>query len=253
MRCSCLILPLLLLLPWPARAIEARYSVYAAGLTVVEVDAKFDVGGDRYAAELDYRSVGPLGLFSSSRQRTVVRGRLLDGRAVPSEFVSNGTLRGAPRATRIDYSGGQPQVMQLVPPNEAEREPVPPASQAGTVDSLSAMAALIAQVNATGRCEGQTTTFDGRRLAVLQAWTSGRQPLEPTGRSSYAGPTLRCEFSGVQRGGFLLNEDRAALEKPYRGSAWFAAPAPGAPMIPVRIAFSTRWFGDTTMYLVSSR
>lgn len=235
----------------PTWAVEAHYEVYAAGLNVLELDANFDIVPDRYWVTLDYRTVGAFGLFSRSRQRTVVQGRLVDGRALPREFVSSGVLRGEPRATRIDYGSGQPVVVQLVPPNKAEREVVPAGRQAGTVDTVSAMAALIARVNSTGRCDGEAMTFDGRRLALLQARTSGAQALSATGRSSFAGPTLRCEFTGTQIGGFMLDEDRASLAKPQHGSAWFAAVSPGGPMIPVRVAFRTRFFGEATMYLVS--
>jgi hypothetical protein len=240
----------LLLLPAPAAALDAHYEAYAAGVNVVDMDASFDVKADRYHVRIEYRTVGALGLVVSSRQATTVDGRFdAAGRAVPERFFSSGTLRGSPRVTQIDYRDGKPSVRQLVPPNDGEREDVPPAQQAGTVDTLSAMAELIRKVNATGRCDGQVTTFDGRRLASMAARTSGPQPLDPSGRSSYAGPTLRCEFSGRQLGGFKLDEDRATLARPQQGTAWFAAATPGGPMIPVRIAFRTPWFGEATMYL----
>jgi hypothetical protein len=73
--------------------------------------------------------------------------------------------------------------------------------------------------------------------------------LEPTGRSSFAGRALRCDFVGRQSAGFMLDEDRERLQQPQMGTAWFAAVAPGGPKIPVRMAFRTRWFGEATMYL----
>ena len=36
------------------------------------------------------------------------------------------------------------------------------------------------------------------------------------------------------------------------GSAWMAPVLPGAPSLPVRIAFQTRWFGWATMYLTGA-
>ena len=233
----------------PAQALEAHYQAYAAGLNVIEMDARFDIGADRYKIELDYRTVGSFGLLAGAQQKTVVQGRMERGKAIPDTFLSNGMWRGSPRITAIDYPAGLPEVRQLVPPNATEREPVPTDRQANTMDTLSAMATLIAQVNATGRCDGNLTTFDGRRLASLESRTSGMQPLEPTGRSSYAGPTLRCDLVGRQLAGFMLDEDRERLLRPQTGTAWFASVMPGAPMIPVRVAFRTRWFGEATMYL----
>ena len=153
------------------------------------------------------------------------------------------------RLTLIDYRDGQPTVRQLVPPTETEREPVQPGQQTDTIDTLSAMAELIHTIQRTGRCDGRVTTFDGRRLSVLEARTSGPQSLDPTRRSSFAGMTLRCDFVGRQLAGFMLDEDRTTLQRPQTGTAWFAATAPDGPVVPVRIAFRTRWFGDATMYV----
>ena len=232
-----------------AQAVALHYEAYAAGVNVIDMDADFAVDPARYHVVLAYKAVGPLGLLSTSHQKTTVDGHFAGNRPVPERFYSSGVLRGENRLTEIDYAGGQPRIRQMAPPNEKEREAVAPVAQANTVDTLSAMAQLINQVNTTHRCEGTLMTFDGRRLATLSARTMGEQPLEKTGRSSFAGPTLRCEFSGRQLGGFKTDEDRAVQEKVQQGTAWFAALTPGGPMVPVRIAFRTKWFGEATMYL----
>ena len=242
---------LLVVFAVPAEAVEVHYEAYAAGLNVVAMDADFDVTADRYRVKLDYRTVGGLSVLFSSRQSTTVEGRFVGDRAVPQRFYSAGTLRGAPRVTQIDYRDGQPVVRQLVPATETEREPVAPAQQADTIDSLSAMAELIHTIQRTGRCDGRATTFDGRRLSMLDARTAGPQALESSWRSSFAGMTLRCDFVGRQLAGFMLNEDRATLQRPQMGTAWFAPLVPGGAVVPVRIAFRTRWFGDATMYVAA--
>lgn len=233
----------------PAAALEVHYEAYAAGLNVVDMDADFDVGADRYRVRLDFHTVGGFSLLVRSAISSTTEGRFVADRPVPQRFFSSGTLRGGTRVTQIDYQGGQPVIRQLQPPNETEREAVPPEKQRDTVDTLSAMAELMHRVNTTGRCEGRETTFDGRRLSVLEARTEGEQALEATGRSSFAGMTTRCAFTGRQLGGFTLDEDRAELARPQMGTAWFAAVTPGGPRIPVRIAFRTRWFGEATMYI----
>lgn len=242
---------LLLLAPSPALAVEAHYAIYAGGVEVVDLEADFEVTAARYRVTLEYRTVGALNLVLRSQQKTVVEGSFSNTKPVPHRFFSTGYLRGAPRVTQLDFVSGQPVVRQLAPPNETEREPVSAAQMADTIDTLSAMADLIRQVNMTRRCEGRSMTFDGRRLSVLEARTSGEQPLEPSGRSSFAGPTLRCEFSGQQLAGFKHDEDRARQQRVQRGTAWFAAVTPGGPLLPVRIAFRTEWFGEATMYLAA--
>jgi hypothetical protein len=232
-----------------ASATQAYYEVYAAGVNVIVLDTEFSVEPTKYVIHLNFHTVGAFSLVMRSRQHTVVEGQFVGDRPMPLRFFSTGMLRGNPRVTQLDYHDGQPVIRQLVPPSETERELVAPADQANTVDTLSAMAELVRQVNTTGRCEGRLSTFDGRRLIVLEARTSGLQVLEPTGRSSFAGQALRCDFIGRQLGGFKLDEDRERLQRPQQGTAWFAAVTPDGPKIPVRVVFRTRWFGDATMYL----
>lgn len=236
-------------LPALAQGTTAHYAAYAAGLNVINLDARFELSPDLYRLQIEYQTAGTFGFFVRSQQTTTVTGGLSGGRAVPRRFVSSGVLRGEQRVTEIDYQNGQPLIRQLVPPNDSERETVPAAEQRGTIDTLSAMAQLIDQVTRTGRCDGTVRTFDGRRLASLRAWTVGTATIPPSTVSSFSGPALHCEFEGTQLGGFMLNQDRQQLQKPQRGSAWFAATVPGGPVLPVRISFRTRWFGDATMYL----
>ncbi len=113
------------------------------------------------------------------------------------------------------------------------------------------MVEVIRQIGATGRCDGRETVFDGRRLGSLEVRTAGQQMLEPTGRSSFSGMALRCDFTGRQTGGFMLDTDRATLERPQTGTAWFAALGPGGPVVPVRVTFHTRWLGEATLYLAA--
>lgn len=234
-----------------AEPVRAHYRAYAAGLPVVAMDADWDVQPGAYRVHLAFRTVGALAVAYSGQSDSVSEGRFDAGRVLPRRYYSAGVLRGVQRVTQIDYPGRDPQVRQLVPPNDEERETVPPADQAGTTDSLSALALLIRDVNATGRCDGQVRTYDGRRLGELAARTGPVQALEPTSRSTYAGPALRCDFEGRQLGGFVKDGDQAALRRPQRGTAWFAAPAPGGQQVPVRIEFQTRWAGAVTMYLAA--
>ncbi len=228
-----------------------HYAAYAAGLNVLRLDVDFALTPRDYRVHLAYRTAGTVGFLIRAEQDTVVDGAFAGDRPVPRRFYSSGILRGSPRVTQIDYPKGQPEIRTLTPPNEEERETVPPADQAGTIDSLSAMARLLRQVNASGRCDGHSRTYDGRRLAELSARTIGPETLEPTGRSSFSGPALRCDFEGRQLAGFKLDGDRAKAQQPRRGSAWFAATAPGGPLIPVRMQFETDAIGSLTMYLAA--
>ncbi len=169
---------------------------------------------------------------------------------MPERYTSVGRLRGEPRQTELDYVGDDdPQIRVLIPATEPKRDPVPPAQQAGTIDTLSAMAMLVHAVNTTGRCDGRVTAFDGRRLIAFSSRTAGTQDLPPTGRSTFAGPTLRCDIVSQQLAGFKHDADYARLQHPQPGNAWFAHLSPDGPLVLVRAVFPTTFFGPTTLYL----
>ena len=45
----------------------------------------------------------------------------------PHRYAVDGAWRGMKRRTLMDYVSGQPSILRLEPPNDAEREPVPAA------------------------------------------------------------------------------------------------------------------------------
>jgi hypothetical protein len=255
---SPMLLAVLLCLPVGGRAAELahvhavmEFDAYALGLAAMHMRAELDITGTGYAVATAYHTTGLVGAMVSSAQTSSVTGtwRGADGVA-PRDFRSDGARRGEDRHVLIDFSAGRPAVRTLVPPNDGEREPIPPAATDGTEDTLSAMAQLVRQVADTGRCDGSATLFDGRRVMRLVARTAGNEVLERTARSSFTGPALRCDFEGTQVAGFM-RDDGAAAHRPKRGTAWFAPLAAGGPPLPVRVTFETPWVGQTTMYVTA--
>jgi hypothetical protein len=231
--------------------IHIAYSGYSHGFNVIDLDAVLTMTPVRYRLETNFMLAGVLGALFHADGKTIVNGRFVGTRAEPDDLFSTGHFRGDPRVTQMSWRNGVPTIIQMQPPVETERDVVPANLQTNTIDSLSAMAALIHQVAMTGKCDGKDRTFDGRRLSEVAAHTVGQEVLEKTSRSSFAGAALRCDFEGKQLAGFRRDADQNELGKPNDGSAWFAQVTPGGPPIPVRVTFSTPQFGDTTMYMTS--
>jgi hypothetical protein len=232
--------------------VHLAYDTYAAGVEVMEMGVFFGLGPWNYRINLDYHTTGLVGLFYRGHQVNTVRGTWHDERAEPVQFFGEGEWRGHERRTLIDYDHGLPQVRELQPPQESEREPVPQDLQRGTIDTLSALVQLMRRVEHNRTCDTSVRTYDGRRVLEVAARTAGTETLEETGRSSFHGPALRCDFEGRELAGFLFGEDDPEHRQPLHGSAWFAPLLPGAAELPVRVAFQTRWFGLATMYLTSA-
>lgn len=231
--------------------IRASYDTYATGMQVAQVEAGFGIGPWSYQVRLAYHTTGLVGFFYSGHQFSEADGSWDSRGPAPRAFSGMGVWHGQDRAIQIDYQGGRPVIRSLVPPNDNEREPVPESLQTNSIDSLSALVELIRRVGETGRCEAKVRTYDGRRASDITATTVGEEVLQPTSRSSYSGPALRCDFVGQMVAGFMHKDNSAADRKPLRGSAWLAKVVPDGPPVPVRMEFETRWFGEATMYLTS--
>jgi hypothetical protein len=232
--------------------LRASYEAYVAGLNVASVDARFLLEPDFYRMELSYKAAGMVGFFRRGGTFSVAEGTWQRDHASPRHFRTEGTARGQSRITAMDYIGGQPLIRRLVPPNEGERETVPPGLQANSVDPLSALAELIRTVRRTGRCEGATRIYDGRRASEITARTVGEETVPPSSRSVFAGRALRCDFVGHMIAGFNLGEGKTGASQPLAGSAWLAEVIPGTMKIPTRVQFEIHWFGPTTLYLTAS-
>jgi hypothetical protein len=142
-------------------------------------------------------------------------------------------------------------VRALVPPNEAEREPVSAADQAGTVDTLTALTALVRQVAAGQGCTMRLNTFDGRRRVDLSARDAGTETLAPNRYNAFAGEARRCEIEGRQTAGFRRDQNRGEAAQPQVVRVWLAPMAAGAPPVPVRMEIDTNMLGTVYVHLTS--
>ena len=237
----------------PTGSYSVEYTGYSHGFTVLKLAGSVTLLPDRYTAHVAFHTAGMAAWMTRLDNDSQVHGSFQGGQAAPALFEGTGNLHGRQRATRISYQDGNPVIEVLTPPVEHERSAVPPAQTQHTIDTLSAVALLIHQVAQTGACEGSVTTFDGRRLATQTVHTTGQEMLPQTGRSVFHGQALRCDFDGRQLGGFVNNEAEDSLRKPRHGTAWLAAVLPGAPPVPVRVAFDNKLLGQVTLYLTSAK
>ncbi|MDE2582166.1 MAG: DUF3108 domain-containing protein [Rhodospirillales bacterium] len=235
-------------------ATDARldYKAYAHGLPILRMHVALDLWPGGYRMWLDYRTIGLVGFFYRGWQHDRVAGSWRDGRPAPRSYRAIGLWHGDRHRLVMDYAGGRPEVRAVLPPISTDREAVPPAEQVGTIDTLSALVDLLRRIAATGGCDDQVHTFDGRRLSVIAARDAGHTVLPHRAGAAFAGPALRCDFTGRMQAGFLFGQRRHD-SRPMHGSAWFAPLRPGGQDWPVRLRFQTDWFGDVTMVLTAAQ
>lgn len=252
-------LPGLALGPSPvcAETLLARYEVQAGGLTVLRLEAAFDLDGPGYRVRTRSRTAGLAGWVASSEQAALAEGVWRGADPLPDRYRSDGTWRGGRRQVAIDFSrtgasagrpvGHLPLLRTLEPPNEADRETVPEALLHGTVDALSALAKLARAVAVTGRCDLTAAVFDGRRRVDWTARTEGLERLPQEG--GFGGEALRCAVEGLLLAGRRADQDPTEASQPQPATAWLATVVPARRPLPVRIELPSRWFGSVRVVL----
>jgi hypothetical protein len=237
------LLACLLAAPAAAEPLRATYGVQAAGFSVMEVRALLDLArAGTYRIEAQVRPLGLAARLFPGEQTTRAEGRLSPDGPQPLSYLAEGVWRGETRRVRLDYRDGLPAVAAMEPPNEREREPVPPELARNTVDNLTALVLLARQSAETGRCDGEAAVFDGRRRLDISARTEGWFTL-PGGRGHQAGPLLRCRLESRLVAGFRFQDDRATAGRPQRTIVWIAPPRETGAGLPVRVEFESRLFG----------
>jgi hypothetical protein len=236
--------------PLRAAPVTAEYEAQAAGMTIMRAQVVFDLDapGGGYHVVARTRLTGLAGIFGGSENEARVEGRWQGAAAQPRRYRSAGQFRGEPRLTELEWGAGDIPALQALTPENDDREPVPDALRRGTVDTLSAMAKLVRDVAATGRCDGRAATFDGRRRTDIAASTVSTEPLSLAGGATTT--QLRCTIESRLLAGRRRAEDPERAARPLVSTAWLAAIGPGGAMLPVRIDVPTRWFGTVRIALV---
>ena len=236
--------------PAAGQTLRAVYDVYALGVAVLELEARIEVSAQGYRLRTAARTRGLASAFVSGEQISSVEGAWNGLAVLPATYRSEGSWRGRSRRTALDWRDGHPVVRELVPAEREElSEIVPPELRRGTIDGLSAIAALSQAVAQTGLCEGQALVFDGRRRSDFVSRSGGREIIPPW-RGGWHGEALRCSFEGRLVAGLRRDQTREEASVPQLVTAWMAVPFPGAPPIPVRAEIPSRWFGPTTAVLL---
>ena len=211
----------------------------------------FNLAPSTYHMELKYRTTGLAKLVSGDMLDQSSNGTFNHEQPVPQEFRSFVRLHSQDRIVTLQYRDGDPTIAAISPPNEAEREIVPPARRDHTIDPLSAMIDMLHVAARTGRCDVSHNTYDGRRLEVFEARTAGEEVIPSSSRSIFSGPALRCDYTSQPIAGFKIGDGHDDDARARKGTVWLAPLVPGGPRLPVQGVVDVRFLGSATSYLTA--
>lgn len=249
----------LLLLALPAAAgadpaptvVRLKYAGYHSGFHVLSLDTELLLASTGYRITMTGHTTGMIGFLYHARWQSRADGLWHDSDVAPLRFDTAGVFGGHLRRVSMVFQHDDPVLRALQPPDDGEHEPFVPATTRGAIDSLSLTVMVIHQVAMLGHCEGQTTVFDGRQVTRMTLRAAGAADLPATDRSSWHGPTLRCDLGAQVLSGFF--RDQNAEDPPaYTDSMWLANVLPGVPPLPVRSTATTHHLGRITLYLTGA-
>jgi hypothetical protein len=149
----------------PAGAEDAQFDFYIAGIRVGELSFDSERSGRSYSAASRIQTAGVLGavvnFFFDGQSTGSVSG---NGTVVPATYRADTKSPRGPKRTEIDWKGGVPVDVSVVPPRESMPDP---AKQGGTLDPISAGLALLFDRPADRLCNASVDVFDGSRRARL--------------------------------------------------------------------------------------
>lgn len=244
---------LLALAPGPARAealrVKLSHEIYWLGFPVLDLTTTAALDGGRYALSSTERTLGLLDLVVDFSSRQEVRGAIASGDIRPTTYRQEARWRGEDREVRLDFGANGPAHAEVVPPpEEDDRDPVPAALQAGTVDPLSA-AVLLGAISAGDQpCRKSVAIFDGRQRYNLRLDYEGTATLPKNADAAFGGEAIECRVTIERVAGFM----KRYLAQPPRppSTLWLARYAGGRLLIPVKLETETRW-GTLTGYLIA--
>ena len=218
-----------------AQELALHYDVYYLVLPVLSVDVASSLDADRYSTTVSLRTAGVLGFFASWSSRATARGGIDRGVVRPSSYRVDSAYRD--RTQQIDLEYGRAGMVHGAVTGiltDGERDDVPGALRDGTLDPVSASAALGRRLAATGSCAGIVQVFDGIRRYDLRYEDLGTAQLPPSRRDPYRGPARHCRATIDPIAGFLRTGEHAG-ERATELDAWLAPPLDGAEPVTVRM------------------
>jgi hypothetical protein len=218
-----------------AQGLTLHYDVYYLALPVLSVDVASRVEPSTYRTSVALRTAGILGLFARWESHATAHGAIEGSTVRPTAYRADSAYRDREQQIDLEYerAGAVHGAVKGVL-TDGERDDVPGALRDGTLDPLSASAALARRLAATGTCAGTVQVFDGLRRYDLRYTDLGTDELEPSRHDPYRGPARHCRATIEPIAGFLRTGEHAG-ERATELSTWFAPPLDGAEPVTVRM------------------
>ena len=175
-----------LLLGSGAAAEERRFELRIAGLPAARVALAAEEDSDRYAVAARMVATGLVRLFFPLDYEARAEGRRAEGGWQPRAYAVEVQRGSAGYRTEMVFERGTPQVTLQQPPRDWGPQALDPATQAGTVDPLTLIHAMLRDAeDAVALCRLDLAMFDSARRAHFSMQGPAAEGEEMVCRGQY--------------------------------------------------------------------
>ncbi len=146
---------------------KATFDVVIRGLNAATLGFSAVEDGNRYAVSGLLKSAGIAAMFRKISYTGTAKGAISGTRYTPFSYVEQSDNGKKQSTSKMTYTRGVPSAVKYTPPREARQDEVAPSSQGGTVDTLTALYAILRDVDSGQECKNSLKMYDGRYVSSI--------------------------------------------------------------------------------------
>lgn len=215
-----------------ADRIVLNYEMRAMGFAVADATVTATLEDGRYDVRVTGANSGLADLFGSLTLSAAAAGTIPSRDIVPISFGTDNLYDGAPRRTRVVWTGPEAHPDYILPSLEdEERSPIPDDARQDALDPISALLAFSLGEPAHYRCAGSHKVYDGRRSYTLTLDEGIVEAVEIGGAEVTA---LKCRITYQRTGGKAPDSWLSSSSDNEVAEIWFWRDAEGR-AVPVKL------------------
>lgn len=143
------------------------FDVVLKGISAGRLNINGKITDSTYGANGTVETTGLAAMLRTLRYDASVSGRFADGTFTPTHFEETGQRGDNKSKHVIVYQGGVPVSVSREPPRKPRASDIDPAKQGGTIDPLTALYAVLRDVDRDEACKLKVTMFDGAKRSQV--------------------------------------------------------------------------------------
>jgi hypothetical protein len=146
---------------------KATFDVLIRGISAAALGFSGVEENGQYAVSGVLKSAGLAAMFRKMSYTATAKGVISGVRYTPFNYVEKSDNGKKQTTSKMTYTRGVPSAVQYTPAREAREKEVNPATQGGTVDTMTALYAILRDVDAGQECKFNLKMYDGRYVSSV--------------------------------------------------------------------------------------